>query len=422
MHKEPQSAISFTSHSVSNVSKNQYFFVLDITEGIFKKWASAVYEYKNPDTKIPYNKTTHELEYNDTDKTVIVKTKSLPSQTVKTYKDGEIIKFEIDVPFTWSDEYKKYKKKYNPTKSSEQDDVPLEKSKFTDEKTKDTKRTLIQVRYNYGQIQFKNIQSKLNSPYNGVLKFETIDRDYEKYDWFTFNTIDRSLEPKKSINYYADTIFDTESLREYLKSENRLTEKTRLAYEFLKMNYNIPELKKYADFIYDNFKRNINLNLNDTTFVEKIKRSIVDLVFEKNGLIYVKKTNIVAQREKEKADADNYKIVNCNYVSIRSGSVESEIAKYFSRNDSEEKRYLKDKNKNFKEIKNLLNKQDKKTGGFAVVQITRDVISDSSRLLIASECKKRTRRIKGKVKQAMNFFLEGGRTRKRKHTKKYYRT
>jgi len=197
------------------------------------------------------------------------------------------------------------------------------------------------------------------------------------------------------------------------------------------MNYNIPDLKKYADFIYDNFKRNINLNLNDTTFIEKIKRSIVDLVFENNGLIYVKKSNIIAEKQKEEADADNYKIINCKYVSIRNKVVDEEVKNYFNRNDSEETRFLKNKNKNFREIKTVLNNQEKRTGCFAIVQITRDVIGDTSRLYIAAECKKRTRRIKGKVKQAMNFFLEGGtktktmnrtKTRTRTKTRKYYRT
>ena len=405
---------------VSNLSKNQYFFVLDTTEGIFKKWASAVYEYKNPDVSIKL-KPNEKDEYNDADKTVTIK---IEDQVKKIYKDGEMIDFDITNNSTWSDEYKKYVKKFKSGKP-DQDDTPLEKSKNPDDnnKNKDVKRTLIQVRYNYGQIQFKNIQTKLNSPYSGVLKFETIDRDYEKYDWFTFNTIDRSLDPKKSINYYADTVFDKESLTAYLKSENKFTEKTRLAFEFLKMNYNIPELKKYADYIYDNFKGNINLNLNDSTFVEKIKRSIIDLVFENNGLIYVKKSNIIAQKEKEKADADNYKIINCKYSSIRNKIVDQEVKSYFNKNDSEETRYLKNKNKNFREIKNVLNNQEKKTGCFAIVQITRDVIGDTTRLFIAAECKKRTRRIKGKVKQAMNFFLEGGRTRKKRaRTRRYYRT
>jgi hypothetical protein len=404
---------------VSNLSKNQYFFVLDTTEGIFKKWASAVYEYKNPDETIKL-KPDEKSEYNDADKTVTIKTRDA-NQIKKIYKDGEVIDFNIDNKSTWSNEYKKYVKKFKSEKK-DQDDMPLEKLKNTDDKNKDVKRTLIQVRYNYGQIQFKNIQNKLNSPYIGVLKFETIDRDYEKYDWFTFNSIDRALEPKKSINYYADTIFDKDSLREYLKSENKFNEKTRLAYEFLKMNYNIPELKKYADYIYDNFKGNINFNLNDSTFVEKIKRSIVDLVFENNGLIYVKKSNIIAQKEKEKADADNYKILNCNYVSIRNRVVDQEVKNYFNRNDSEETLYLKNKNKNFREIKTVLNNQEKRTGCFAIVQITRDVIGDTSSLFFAAECKKRTRRIKGKIKKAMNFFLEGGRTKKIKRTRRYYRT
>jgi len=416
---------------VSNASKNQYFFVVDTKEGIFKNWASAVYVYDK--TKgLPFKqnpKFNYRIDFNDNDKkATLIQTeqeiengKKIEEKIVISYTDGEVITFDKDNEKTWSEEYKKYHKKYNGT--FDDDDIPQSKPKYDEEQTKEIKRTLIQVRYNYGQIQFKNIQTKLNTPYNGVLKFHTINRDYEKYNWFTFNTIDRSLEPKKTINFYADTIFDKESLRAYLKSENKLTDTTRLAFEFLKMNYNIPELKKYADFIYDNFKGNINLNLNDNTFVEKIKQSIIDLVFEKNGLIYVKKSNIIAEKQKEKADADNYKIINCKYVSIRNKEIELGVKSYFNKNDSEEKKFLVNKNKNFKEITNMINNQEKKTGGFAIIQITRDMIGDSTSLLIAAECKKRTRRIKSKVKKAMNFFLEGGtRKLKRKRTRRYYRT
>lgn len=409
---------------VSNISKSQYFFVVDRT-GIFTKWASAVYVYPN----IPsYDVKKQKHSLNEKDRSITIK--DISTDNSFTYHDGDIIKFDLNNKKTWSDDYDKYKTKYNPGKKNKKiddDDIPVTKSLIEQESDKDLKRILIQVRYNYGQIQFKNIQDRINSPYTGVLKFETIDREYEKYNWFTFNTIDRALEPKIAINYYEDTMFDKDSLRAYLKSENKLTDKTRIAFEFLKMNYNIPELKKYSDFIYDNFKQNINLNLYDKTFVEKIKRAIIDIVFEQNGLIYVKKSNIVAEKEKEKPDADNYKIINCKYVSIRNKNVEPEIKSYFNKNDFEESKFLKSKGKNMKDIKIMLNMQEKKTGGFAIIQITRDVIGDSTSLYLAAECKKRSRRIKTKFKQAMNFVLQGGKSRKikrkNKHkTKKYYRT
>lgn len=408
---------------VSNISKNQYFFVVDRT-GIFEKWASAVYVYPNK----PRHDSKKQTVIINKDNSATIKD-ILGNKSV-TYNDGDMIKFNINNKNTWSDDYTKYKTKYNPSsKSTKMDDdvIPLTQTLVEQESDKDIKRTLIQVRYNYGQIQFKNIQERINSPFTGVLKFETIDREYEKYNWFVFNTIDRSLEAKMAINYYEDTMFDKESLKAYLKSENKLTDKTRIAFEFLKMNYNISELKKYSDFIYDNFKQNINLNLNDNTFVERIKRAIIDIVFEKNGLIYVKKSNIIAEKEKEKPDADNYKIINCKYVSIRNKNVEPETKSYFNKNDFEETKYLKNKVKNMKEIKTMLNMQEKKTGGFAIIQITRDVIGDSTSLYLAAECKKRSRRIKSKFKQALNFVLEGGKSRKIKrkykhNTKKYYRT
>jgi hypothetical protein len=374
---------------VSNEAKNQYFFVVDRNKGVFKKWKTAL------------------------------------------DASGNMKTFGVDQS-TWSEEYKKYKNIYNPGTAASlqdnpddnaQDDIEPENQEKQD---RDDNRILVQVRYNYGQIQFKNIQDKINTPFNGVIKFHMIARPYELYDWFKFNMIDRTFDRNKSeINYYPDTVFDRESLTAFLKSENKWTEKTRLPLEFLKLNVDISQLKKYSDYIYDNFKKNVNLNLNDTTFEEKIKKGIIDIIFEKNGLIYVKTTNIIAEKEKEKADADNFKIINCKYVTINKKSIEPDITHYFNKNSKEERNHLRDANKNIKELTNVCN-QDKKTGGLAILQITRDVIGDSTQLMISAECKKRSRRIKNKVQQAFNYIFQGGKTFTRnarsKRSRKYYRT
>jgi hypothetical protein len=238
--------------------------------------------------------------------------------------------------------------------------------------------------------------------------------------------IDRTFDKKYSaINFYADTIFDKESLKGFLKSENKLTDKTRLSLEFLKINIDPIQLKKYSDFIYDNYKSNVNLNLKDETFEEKIKRGIIDIVFEKNGLIYIKSSNKIAEKEKEEADKDNYKIINCKYSPIIKKTLQKDIDNYFNKNGKEEENQLKNEQKNKKEIINIC-KQDKKTCGFAIVQITRDVLGDSMQLMLSAECKKRTQRIKSKLRQAFDYVFQGGMTKniryKKGKTRKYYRT
>jgi len=390
---------------ISNEAKNQYFFVVDRQKGVFKKWKSSGVD-----------------------------------------SSGNPSAFKIGDEATWSKEFKKYKDIYNPGKNATAQDNPDEEFLDIEQEQEDTlekqnrndTRILVQIRYNFGQIQFKNIQDTINTQYTGnVIKFHTIMRLYEMYDWFKYNSIDRTFDRTKSeITYYSDTIFDKPSLIAYLKSINKWTEKSRLSLEFLKLNSDITQLKKYSDFIYDNYKgninQNVNLNLNDTSFEEKIKKNIIEILFEPNGLIYIKPTNITAEKEKEKADADNFKIINYKFVSVNKKSVDSDIKQYFSRNNGEEGNRLKNKDKNLNELKSVA-KQYKKTVGFVIVQITRDVIGDTTGLLIKAECKKRTKRIKSKIQKAFDYIFQGGKTMPRnqkrnktrsrsKRSKKYYRT
>jgi hypothetical protein len=245
--------------------------------------------------------------------------------------------------------------------------------------------------------------------------------------------IDRSLPNTNDIYYYEDTIFDKKSLVAYLTSLKQYTEKTRLSYEFLRINNNIEERKKYADFIYDNFNENINKDLNNSKFVEKIKKNIVDIVFEKNGLIYIKNTNKQTEKVKEKATSDNYKIINNKYVSIMSNdytNINNEINAYLNitYNTEKEESYFKgnrDRSKKNDEIDQITSTyvQPNKTGGFVVIQITKDVIGDGNKLLAAAECKQRSRRIKGRYSKMISFFRGGKKTKKQKRkTRKYYRT
>ena len=189
---------------LSNASKQQYFFVVDRQKGVFKKWKSSGID-----------------------------------------KHGRPSELKIDDDVTWSKEYKKYKDVYNAGKTATAQDNPDEEFLDIEQEQEDTlekqnrndTRILVQIRYNFGQIQFKNIQEKINTPFNGVIKFHTIMRLYEMYDWFKYNSIDRTFDRTKSeINYYSDTIFDKASLIAYLKSENKWTDKTRLSLEFLKLN------------------------------------------------------------------------------------------------------------------------------------------------------------------------------------------
>jgi len=429
---------------VSNLSKNQYFFVLDRTKGQFKKWKSAVC---TDNTKAKIDKVVKIVDGKPTDKKYVTVDENggITIQIInggelkpfKTYKYGDMIDFNKDEEWTWSDEYTSYAtdKKPNDKKSNDEEDEDEEEEDPVEEEKSDknVNRILIEVRYNLGQIQFQNIQNSLTDDFNNnVIKFLTTARPYEQYQWFNFNTVDRTFDKSKtSINYYSDTLFDKASLTAFLKSENKLPEKPRYALEFLKLNNNLPDLKKYSNFIFDNFKSNINKNVNDKTFQDRIKENILDIVFDKGGLIYIKPINIVSEKEKEQASADNYKILNYKYVNVRSvedtTAVDNEITNYFTKNSAEEAKKLKDKNKNINEVKTVF-KQNKHTGAFAIIQITRDLTGDTSNLLLAAECKNRSRRIQTSLQKIIGSIVGGKRRTKRKRKitrkriKKYYRT
>ena len=209
-----------------------------------------------------------------------------------------------------------------------------------------------------------------------------------------------------------DTLFDKESLKAYLVSEKKLTDKTRLPFEFLKINENPTELTKFSNFIYENFKQNINKSLNEKNyaFEERIKRNIVDIIFEQNGLVYIQKSNVQTNKEKTEITSDNYKIIGNKYVSIQKNEPnwDTKIDLYFNNTYTEipERNYLFEKPKS---IADYL-KPEKKTGAFVVIQITKDMLKDSSKLYFAAECKQRSRRIKKNYSKIAKYF-KGGKKR-----------
>ena len=335
--------------------------------------------------------------------------------------------------------YGKYKKELKPkNERKELEDINDNAVKEIDALHRQTegpesRRVLIQIRYNYGAIEFKNVESR-NIQFTGNrIIFYKIKRDYEMYRPFKFNMIDHVFDAKLGpINYYEDVIFDKKSLQAYLESEKKYTDKTRMSVEFLKINSNIDELKKYTDFIYDKFKQNINTNLKNKSYEEKVKKAIVDILFEQNGLIYIRNTNIKTEKEKEKATSDNYKIINHKYTSINNSEdaddvkkekIKSQLTYYFDKiyNEETESTYLGQDTKS--DLIELFS-QNNTTGAIVIIQITKDVITDASKLLLSAECKQRSKRIKSKYYKLLNVFKGG--TKKKKNIKKmsrrYYRT
>ena len=89
--------------------------------------------------------------------------------------------------------------------------------------------------------------------------------------------------------------------------------------EFLKINRDPVRLLAYGEHVFRNFssthifspKSGLSSLIPRESFIDKLKKSIVDLLFETNTLIYITNTK---SSEKEKTDiSENYKIAYCHY-------------------------------------------------------------------------------------------------------------
>ena len=273
----------------------------------------------------------------------------------------------------------------------------------------DEKTTMIEIRYMYGKIQYKNIENNLYEKWNTnntIVFYKTINT-YEIYKFFNHRMIDISFKDNIDIKYFKNTIYNKKNLIEYLKSEKKYNEKTRLAYEFINININNDLLLKYNNYIYDNYKNDIDLSLEENKFfIEKIKKGICDIIFENNSLVYIKETNQVKNAPKEEASADNYKITNYKYYKINNENKEKQIQDHFI-NLFNERDKLKckgtsktcvfDISKNEielpDELKNAIGKKDK-TIALSIVNITKELDKDTTGLLFASECKGKKQTLK----------------------------
>jgi hypothetical protein len=304
-----------------------------------------------------------------------------------------------------------------------------------------TRKTLIEVKLEFGKLTFRNIQKDIKSKYEdgNEITYYGQRKDYDYYRWFNHRMIDSSLTDNINIRFFKDTIYDTISFKAYLNSEKKLSKDTRVALEFLKINAS-PEILKYNDYIFNNFKGNINPNLyllNDTNYIfeEKIKKGIVDILFEKNSLVYIKETKQITEKEKESASPQNYKIINYKYNPIL-GDVKNKenlIYKHFQQQvttsvDEIELDYYKniaslkaissDSSKKIPSelLTSLVN--TKKTLGILVVDVSKDVFSNPVSLYLAAECKTRSKRLKDTYYKFKRYFSGGTHKRFKKIKKK----
>ena len=388
--------------SVENKERNQYKFIINTIE--YKKY------------KDNYGKV-FDLEQKNWKKYVEDK-KNLITQTNKDAIESEQEELKLSEEM---EEEAKINKDINPAS------IPK-------------KALLVEIRYTFGRIQYRDIQKKLNEPWNSqniATYYKTITT-YEKYRFFNHRMIDTSFKDNINIKYYANTLYDKKSLIEFLKSEKKYTEKTRLAYEFININLNNDMLVKYNNFIYDKFKSNIDTSIKkNITFEEQIKKNICEILFENSSLVYIRDTSTVTNAPKENAGSDNYKIINYKYQKIENiepydkGDVTQKIVTYFNTNKKESLKLncLNCIDKTVTKLPDDLLFQlnnNKKTFALAIVNITKDLDMDTTGVLFASECKSKKKKIQQGFYNvlrwfrgnAQNNYVGGFKTKKNTKTKK----
>ena len=204
------------------------------------------------------------------------------------------------------------------------------KNEYSDEfvnppEEKDAYDFAVQIKNNYGFFKYKNLdESEKRKTYpKNILEGEILpylDKTEGSFKWFNYRDIDASLTNKEIIKYYSEILFDKKSLIEYLKSKQKYSDKTVLAYEFLKIN-DTQELSDYCDYIHKNFKSNIielspsgfdafnpfKIKFDDNTIIKNIR----DIIFDTNTPIYLRASK-QTKEEQRTVSRDSYKIVKYN--------------------------------------------------------------------------------------------------------------
>jgi len=253
---------------------------------------------------------------------------------------------------------------------------------------------------------------------------------YERYKWFHFNELDGTLTAETKIKYYKNLRFDRESMIDFLKSKNQYTDKTRVSVEFLRVNLDSTRLSEYAAFLITKKKgthvyKDSAFGVKLPSFIEKTKKSIVDLLFQSNELLYT-----TGQKStKEKTDiSKNYKIVGHQYYKVdpevkgdpskpdtkKIEKREKSIDPFFDRQiyDNFERDYCKKKTcELLQEIKQNIKNIEY---GVAIVDVTKENIEIVSELKQKTKCKRLRKTLRRQLKPFVDLLLPrfyGGKTR-----------
>ena len=247
----------------------------------------------------------------------------------------------------------------------------------------------VQIKNKYGIFKYKNLDK--NQTQKDILEGEILpylDKTEGSFKWFNHRDIDASLANKEIIKYYSDILFDKKTLIEYLKSKNKYTDKTVLAYEFLKLN-DSQELSDYCDFIHNKFKSNIidispsgfdafnpfKIRFDDNTIIKNIR----DILFDTNTPIYLR-TSKQSKDVQREASRDSYKIVK--YI----------LFEDFQKDESCKLKEGSRENKCIKEWEEFTITNKGKATSLIVI-VTKENVKDTDLLKSKTDCKSKKNKI-----------------------------
>jgi len=306
----------------------------------------------------------------------------------------------------------------NTVKDEKEEFEEAEDKDFKDDGQNETTEFIIETKTFGSVIKYKKVEKdNYSTYYPGVVELYMDLHIYEKYKWFQFNEIDGTLTPETNIKIYKNILFDKKSLIDFLKEKKLYTDKSRLALEFLKINQSNTLLLEYVDYIMTNKK---STNVYEETlfsgklryFVEKNKKSILEILFQSNELIYMNPQRTSQTKENIK---QNYKIVNQTQFPILDNS---DIVNHFKKiiYEDEESKYCK---KSKCELTpDMFDEAPSKNLEYAVViiDVTKDNVEVASDLKAKANCKKLRRTLRKQLQPFLQILMPrfGGRTRKRK--------
>jgi hypothetical protein len=313
--------------------------------------------------------------------------------------------------------YKKNKKENLPLDMKDAEDAQEEDSKDT----AIPKEYVIETRIIGNIIYYRRITREGNNKFTGKVKPIMNLHIYEKYKWFKFNDLSGELSSETKIKFYRNLLFDKESLIEFLKINNRYNNKIPIGVEFLKINQDNKLLVQYVDFLLT-VKRDTHVFNSDdlfvgkqNSFVEKTKRSITEMLFQSNKLIYT--TNAHSGQTKEDIKK-NYKMISYEYYPVRD---KDGLDKHFNKINGEDEEIKYCKKGYCKEIYDEISNQNIDFA-IAIVDITKENIESIDALKKKTKCKKLRKTLRKQIQPYIEKMPQlGGRLRSRRRKNSHKR-